>query len=212
MKTIYTLEDIHDFLLQKGYSEWTYEIYDRHLGNKRKAKIEDFFDELGFFEHAYMAVINKRGYECCLEVHITDFKFETYKDESNVMGSGSTTYIDKEYTKDWIDYLLHVHGEEYAKALLKYAENNKQRIKEEVEEKIENFRLKTQAQAKGPYMYYRDLEQKAKSILPVGENVGVEQSNNPSCDENCLGIRYYDANTMTIRNTNGKDEEDVLGR
>ncbi|MFQ6752163.1 MAG: hypothetical protein ACLRFL_01175 [Clostridia bacterium] len=40
----------------------------------------------------------------------------------------------------------------------------------------------------------------------------IEQPNNPSCDENCLGIRYYDSTTMTIRNTNGKDEEDILGK
>ena len=169
MKTIYTLKDIHDFLLQKGYPEWTYEVYDRHLGNKRKAKIEDFFDEFGFFEHAYMAFIDKRGNECCLEVHITDFKFATYKDESNVMGSGSTTYVDKEYTKDWISFLLNVHGEQYAKSLLKYAKSNKQRIKDEAEEKIEKFRLKTQAEAKGPYTYYGDLEQKAKSVLSIDE-------------------------------------------
>ena len=29
-----------------------------------------------------------------------------------------------------------------------------------------------------------------------------------SCNENCLGIRYYDSNTMTIRNTNGTVEKD----
>lgn len=174
MKTIYTLENIHDFLLQKGYPEWTYEVYDRHLGNKRKARIEDFFDEFGFFEHAYMAFINKRGDECCLEVYITDFKFATYKDESNIMGSGSTTYVDKEYTKDWINFLIYSHGEEYAKSLLKHAENNKQRIKEEAEEKIEKFRLKTQAEAKGPYTYYRDLEQKAKSALSLEDATEIK--------------------------------------
>ena len=61
-------------------------------------------------------------------------------------------------------------------------------------------------------MYYRDLELKAKSILTVGEIIEIEQPNKSSCDENCLGIRYYDATTMTIRNTNGKDEEEVLGK
>ena len=35
----------------------------------------------------------------------------------------------------------------------------------------------------------------------------IEKGNNPSCNENCLGTRYYDSTTMTIRNTNGKDEE-----
>ncbi len=175
MNTIYTLEDIRNFLMQKGYPEWNYEVYDRYLGNKRKAKIEDFFDEFGFFKHTNMAFTNKRGDECCLEVFITDFKFVTYKDDSNVMSSGSTTYIDKEYTKDWIGFMLYAHREDYANALLKYAEKNKKRIKEEAEEKIEKFRLKTQAETKGPYTYYKDLEETAKSVLSIVKNTEIEQ-------------------------------------
>ena len=192
MKTIYTLEDIHNFLLQKGYPEWNYVVYDRHLGYKRKAKIEDFFDKFGFFEHAYMSIVNKHGHECCLEVKISDFDFKTYKDESNVMGSGSTTYIDKDFTKDWIGFLFYTHEEEYAKSLLRHALNNKHRIKDEAEEKIEKFRWKTQQEAKGPYMYYRDLELKAKSILTVGEILEIEQGYTSqqkitSADEDVLG-------------------------
>lgn len=46
MKTAFTLKDIHDFLLERGYPEWNYEVYDRRTGEKRKATIEDFTDEI----------------------------------------------------------------------------------------------------------------------------------------------------------------------
>lgn len=175
MKTIFTLQNIHDFLLQKGYPEWNYEVYDRYLGHIKKAKIEDFIDRVGFIEHTNMAFIDKHGCECNLEVKISNFEFKTYRDESNIMGSGSTTYVDKNYTNDWINFLFRTHEEEYAKSLLKHALNEKQRIKNEAEEKIETYRLKIQAQAKGPYTYYKDLEQKAKSVLTVGDITEIEQ-------------------------------------
>ena len=65
------------------------------------------------------------------------------------------------------------------------------------------------------YTYY-DLETVGKSKIAYQEYetgpilIDKKQKrtkNKTSCNENCLGIRYYDSNTMTIRNTNGKDEE-----
>ena len=58
MKTIFTLQNIHDFLLQKGYPEWNYEVYDRYLGHIKKAKIEDFIDRVGFIEHKTYTLSN----------------------------------------------------------------------------------------------------------------------------------------------------------
>lgn len=210
MQTTFTLEDIRDFLKQQYGIDWGFEVWDRKTGKKRRATIEDF-DYSGRYSTTELAFYyDKHGIDCNLEVYVTDFDFITYREESNIMGSGSTTYVDKNFIKDWIGFLSYTHEEKYAKTLLAHALYNKQRIKQEAEEKIEKFRLKTQQEAKGPYMYYRGLEQKAKSILTVGEILEVEQPNNPSRDENSLGIRYYDSNTMTIRNTNGKDEEDIL--
>jgi len=211
MNSIYSLQDIRDFLKQKYALDWRYEVWDRKTSEKRNAIIEDF-DYSGRYSTTQLCFYDKHGNDYTLEVYVSDFKFITYKDESNVMGSGSTTYVDKDFTKDWIGFLFYTHEEEYAKALLRYALNNKKRVKKEAEDKIEKSRWKIQQEAKGPYMYYRDLKLKANSILTVGEIVEIEQPNNPSCDESCLGIRYYDSTTMTIRNTNGKDKEDVLGK
>lgn len=211
MEKVYTLEDIYDLLRRKYALTWHYEVWDRTNGERRQATIEDF-DYSGRYSTTDLAFYNKYGDICSLTVSVSDFEFITYRDESNVMGSGSTTYVDKDLSNEWINMLLYTHGDKYATRLLKFAQKNKQRIKDEVEQKIEKFRLKVQAEAKGPYTFYRELEQKAKSVLSVEEIAEIEQPNKSSCNENCLGIRYYDATTMTIRNTNGKDEEEVLGK
>ena len=122
-----------------------------------------------------MTFYDKQGNEDCLEVQVTDFSFKTFRDDSNVMGSGSTTSVHKNFTNDWINFLFATHEEEYAKPLLRHALKEKRRIKEEAEDKIEKFRWKIHNEAKGPYMHYRDLELKAKSILSVGEIVEIEQ-------------------------------------
>jgi len=164
VKTIFTLEDIQDLLMRKYALDWQYDVWDRQTGEKRSAALEDF-DYSGRYNTTELAFYDKYGIDRNLEVYVSDFEFITYRDESNVMGSGSTTYVDKDFTKEWINLLLYAHGEKYAKRLLEYAENNQQRIKEEAGQKVEKYRLKVQAQAKGPYTYYRDLEQKAKSVL-----------------------------------------------
>lgn len=174
MKTAFTLKDIHDFLLERGYPEWNYEVYDRKTGEKRKATLEDF-DYSGRYSTTDLAFTDKHGNDCNLEIYVTDFAFLTYRDEPNIMGSGSTTYDHKDFSNDWINFLLYTHEEEYAKKLLKYAEQNKQRIKKEAEDKIEKFRWKTQQEVKGPYMRYKDLESKAKMILTVGDIIEVEE-------------------------------------
>jgi len=175
MKTIYTLENIHDFLLEQGCPEWEYEVYDRMSGQKREAKIEDFTKNI--FHRPNMSFINRRGDECNLEVFVNNFKFITFRDKIDVMGSGSETYIDKDFTGDWIGYLSQTYGQEYAEPLLQYAINNKHRIEQETEEKIENFRLKVQAEAKGPYMYFNDLEENAKAMLPSDKIEKIEEEN-----------------------------------
>lgn len=168
MITIYTLEDVHDFLLQKGYPVWSYQVYDWKTGKIRKATIEDF-DYSGMHSSTDLVFYDKHGNDLNLTVSVDTFGFITYRDEGNVMGSGSTTYVDKDFTNDWIGFLSQTYGKEYAKLLLQYAINNKQRIKQEAEEKIEKFRLKVHAKAKGSYNYYMDLEQRAKGVLSLNQ-------------------------------------------
>ena len=165
METIYTLEDIRDFIKREFPFDWNYDVWDKKTGQHRKATLEDF-DYSGIHSTTDLAFFKGKGEDAySLEVHLSDFAFLTYRDEPNVMGSGSTTYLNRDLTKEWINLLLSTHGEKYAKRLLRYAKSNEQRIKEEAEQKVEKYRLKVQAEAKGPYTYYRDLEQKAKELL-----------------------------------------------
>ena len=78
----------------------------------------------------------------------------------------------------------------------------------EEKRKTASNKIKHQEYETGPILidkkttYYAYDHKETKTPNPT------EKENNPSCNENCLGVRYYDSNTMTIRNTNGTVEED----
>lgn len=106
---------------------------------------------------------------------VANFAFYTYDGEANQMGSGSTMYIDRDYSTRWINFLLCRYQEAYAKMLFKYAEKNKKRIKQEAEAKIEKLTAKVKEEAKGPYTYYKDLATTAKRGLTAGEISEIEE-------------------------------------
>ena len=144
---VFTLKDISDFLLQRGCPEWKYEVYDRKTGEKRKATIEDF-DYTGRYSTTELAFVDKHGNDHVLTVYVSDFQFITYRDEPNVMGSGSTTYVHKDFTNAWIDYMLKVYGKEYASKLLNYSQKQRKYIEDELYKKVEAYKNKVYGQRK----------------------------------------------------------------
>jgi hypothetical protein len=50
-------------------------------------------------------------------------------------------------------------------------------------------------------------KKKANKIKLQDYETGPVLIDKTSCNENCLGTRYYDSTTMTIRNTNGQEEK-----
>ena len=168
----FTLKNIHDFLLEKGYPKWNYEVYDKKTGGKRKAIIEDF-DYSGIYGTTELAFVNKYGDDCNLEVYIADFAFLTYRDESNIMGSGSTTYIDKDFTNAWIDFMLNVYGEEYAKTLFKNSARNKKRIKDNIVEKVKEYTKQLKNENQSELEYYIKMEEKALTYLTDSDVVDL---------------------------------------
>ena len=135
MNTSFTLEDICDFLKCRFGWDWNYEVWDKKSGEKRKATLEDF-DYSGRFSTTELVILDKSENAYALDVYLSDFKFITYKDEPNVMGSGSTTYVHKDFTNLWIDYMLKVHGKEYASKLLSYSQKQRKNIEDELYEKV----------------------------------------------------------------------------
>jgi len=68
-------------------------------------------------------------------------------------------------------------------------------------------KIKHQEYETGPVLIDKKITYYAYDHKETKTPNPIEKGNNPSCNENCLGVRYYDSTTMTIRNTNGKDEE-----
>ena len=86
MKTIFTLENIRDFLKKKYGIDWGCEVWDRKTGKTRRATIEDF-DYTGRYDTTELAFSDKNGIDYYLEAYVSDYKFITYKDLSDVRNS-----------------------------------------------------------------------------------------------------------------------------
>lgn len=170
MKTVFTLEDIHNFLKLRGYADWNYEVYDRKTGEKRKAILEDF-DYSGMYGSTDLALVDKHGCDYSLESYISNFNFVTYK--LNVMGSASTTYIDRDFSNFWIDFMLKEHGQEYAKRLFKNSARNKKRIKNEMVEEIRNYTQKVKNENQADLEHYESLKAKALTYLTDSDIVDL---------------------------------------
>ena len=174
MKTAFELKDVHDFLLEIGCPEWNYEVYDKVTGEKRKATIEDF-DYTGRYSTTELAFVDKHGNDCDLTVYVSDFQFITYRDEPNVMGSGSTTYLHKDFTNAWIDYMLKVHGKEYASKLLSYSQKQRKNIEDELYEKVEVYKKKIYGERKDLEQYHQ-LSLKAYNFLTNSDVVDTTET------------------------------------
>ena len=172
MNTSFTLEDICDFLKRKFALNWNYEVWDKKSGEKRQVTIEDF-DYSGMYSTTDLAIFDKSENSYALDVYLSDFKFITYKDEPNVMGSGSTTYVNKDLSYSWIDYLLHTHGEEYAKRLFKNSARKKKKIKEQMVEKINNYTQQVKNEYSVELEYCKALEEKALTYLTDSDIVNL---------------------------------------
>lgn len=172
MKTTYTFDDIRDFLKRKFALNWNYDLWDKKTGESRQATLEDF-NYSGMYSTTDLAIHDRCGNDYILTVYVSNFEFITYRDEPNIMGSGSTTYVNKDLSYQWIDYLLHKHGEEYAKILFKNSARNKKRIQNEMVEKINNYTQQVRNENRVELDHYEELKKKALTYLTDSDIVDL---------------------------------------
>lgn len=167
MELVFTLQDIHDFLLErKKFPEWNYDVYDRRTGKKRTATIEDFLKD----EIVELMFKNVYGENCSLEVKVSNFYFGTYDDWNLAI----CRYCKWEnFSSLWIEYMLQTHGEDYAKRLLKNSARNKKRIQNEVVEKINEYAQQVKNENCGEIEYYDELARKAMTYLTDSDIVDI---------------------------------------
>lgn len=167
----FNFKDIRKFLLTKNFPEWQNTVIDRKTGIERHATMEDF-NYSGLASTTTLTFTTKHG-TITKDVHITDLKFVTYNDETNIMGSGSTQNIDKVYSQDWINFLLHSHTTEYAKKIFDWSTRKIANIQQETNEKIKQFSINQREQAKEKIELYNQIATNAMNYLEDKDIVDI---------------------------------------
>ena len=161
---IFTLNDIRKFLLEENYPEWTMKVIDRQTDEERMATIEDF-NYFGLNSSTTLVFPMKFGGTFTKKMQISDFKFLTYDEQSNIMGSGSSVYIDYDYSKRWIDFLLFQHGNEYAKSVFNWSTDKISLIQKITADKIKQFTEQETKKSRKSIDKYNTIAEKAMKYL-----------------------------------------------
>jgi len=118
MKSLYTLNNIHDFLTKYFYNcEWNYEIYDPIIGRKKLFTSEDVSKYMGSLLQIVLIDNNKN--EELLGVKISNFDFELYRYESRCC-TDSAWEPSIKLTEQWRTFLIDEYGDKYKNLLLRY--------------------------------------------------------------------------------------------
>ena len=135
MKTIYTLDDIKQFLYSQGY------FWDgNELGKNppRPAHLEYLkIDETPIY------VFNKNSQKICLHLLVNEIEFTLFNCEYDWDGRFDGYYPFLVLTKDWQKYLLQKYKDDYSEVLINYVNNKGEQIKENLKKEI--LILKTKA-------------------------------------------------------------------
>jgi len=98
-----TIEDVEGFFKTIGFT-WEHNYYNPKL---RRFIVAKAFDEI-VSDYPYLTTFElyrgeNMGY---VDFFVSPTKFVRYRDETNVMGSGSSVYADKDYSKQWLKFIV----------------------------------------------------------------------------------------------------------
>ena len=101
-----TIEDVEEFFKDIGLT-WKHNYYNPKLRRFIDAKT---FDEI-VSDYPYLTTFELyRGEDIgYIDFFVSPTKFIRYREETNVMGSGSSLYADKDYSKQWIKLIERNH-------------------------------------------------------------------------------------------------------
>ncbi len=135
------------------------------------------------------------------------------------------TKVSNDYANGLIDYeefdekVKHLNSVEYAQKVVENSNNTEVKAKiEEIDkqkqerlDKYESNVIKNIGIAGVLTSCVGAISSLIAAMIYTGKEYKIEkrkkQQTKSQCNENCLGTRYYDANNMTIKNTNGSTEE-----
>ena len=99
-----TIKDVADFFNTIGF-RWDGTYYNRKLEEFVEAKT--FNDIVSHYPKLtkLKLCLAKFKNEYYIDFYISPTKFIRYRDETNIMGSGSSVYIDKDYSARWGEFI-----------------------------------------------------------------------------------------------------------
>ena len=157
--------DINEFLVAAGYPEWNGEVCDKETGEKRLATKQDF-NYSGKNSSTTLA-FNFHGNTEVKDMKITDFQFITYSYDSNIMESGETQRVDKDFSTQWIQFLLKNHGKVYAKQLFDWSISNMSKIEKTKKDAISQFIKQENEKYSHQLDYFNTLAEQSMKYLPA---------------------------------------------
>ena len=98
-----TIKDVEEFFYTIGFT-WKHSYYNSKL--RRFVDAKTFDDIVSDYPYLTTFELYRGENMCYIDFFVSLTKFVRYRDETNVMGSGSSFYADKDYSKQWIKFIV----------------------------------------------------------------------------------------------------------
>ena len=98
-----TIKDVVEFFYTIGFT-WEHSYYNSELRRFVDAKIfDDIVSNYPYTTTLELYSGENMGY---VDFFISPTKFMRYREETNVMGSGSNMYVDRDYSRQWVKFIV----------------------------------------------------------------------------------------------------------
>ncbi len=163
-KSIFTIEDIKEFLAQHNYLEWSGYILDYQNDDKVYATIDDFNNS----QHSPVALefITEDNVIVFVDMLINNFSFETFIEDLNISKNKSIIKIDRVMSQEWQAFLLKKYKNVYAEELFNWSVDNIHNIDCETNKKIERYSKQEKTKAQQQIEIFSESAKKAMQFLP----------------------------------------------
>lgn len=161
---IIKIDDLKEFFSSIGYT-WYGTYYTREDSGMATAKTfsdlcnkEDFLTNFELFTEADTHYLSFR---------ITPFSFKEYKEESDAQGSGSNYYAGKDYSKEWIKFLVKTCGEDYFNFIENKVVEDKRKYLVEYKEKLEKLQLEVKKLSEERTQKLNEIDDFKKDLVAI---------------------------------------------
>lgn len=98
-----TIKDVVDFFYTIGFT-WEHSYYSHK--SRRFVDAKTFDDIVSNYPYTTTLELYSGENMGYVDFFITPTQFKRYREETNVMGSGSNIYVDRDYSKQWVKFIV----------------------------------------------------------------------------------------------------------